>query len=371
MPKRVVASLVGVVISCLPFPVEGPRVLVAAGMTSPLCTPDACEIELTKHVTLTDSEGRLPTSAVVLARDSRGRVYVSTRTKTSVLVFDATGNVSSVIGNSAASSSAQNSESRFGYFGMVTRLLVGADDTVFIGQLLGPSTMVLSRDLHLLPPIKSTYIPTIILGDGTFLVARQIQTPDLVGFPLHVMDRQGHIVRSFGADVPQYRDDEKLQFERVAGVGRAGTIWVAAPGRYEFERWDPIRGTRLQTLPVKSSWFMPSSRMARLSERPNSLVLSLWEKDGVLWVLSRTADALWKPSEHRAGDRPHDDAEYDRTLDWVLEAIDPASAAVIAHRRFGTAMWPAPPAYVVTTTSTAGAARGLVVSSAVLRAKEK
>jgi hypothetical protein len=298
-------------------------------------------------------------------------VYVSTRTKTSVLVFDATGKVSSVIANSAASGPAQDSESKFGYFGMVTRLLVGADDTVFIGQLLGPSTMALSQDLHLLPPIKSTYIPTIVLGDGTFLVARQIQTPELVGFPLHVMDRQGHIVRSFGADVPQYRDDEKLQFDRVAGIGRAGTIWAAAPGRYEFERWDPFRGTRLQKIVVKSSWFVPSSRMARLSERPNSIILSLWEKDGVLWVLSRTADALWTPSEHRAGDRPHDDAEYDRTLDWVLEAIDPPSATVMAHRRFSTAMWPAPPDYVVTTTSPVGPRRGLVVSSAVLKAKEK
>jgi hypothetical protein len=168
----------------LAFPIEGRRAAVAAGMTGPRCAPGPCEIELTKHVTLTDSQDRLPTSAVILARDSTGRVYVSARDKNYVLVFDNTGKLSSVIGNAAAASTAKASESSIGYFGMIARLLVGADDSVFIGHLLGPSMMALNRDLHLLPPIKTSYIPTMVLGDGSFLVARQIQTTDLIGFPL-------------------------------------------------------------------------------------------------------------------------------------------------------------------------------------------
>jgi hypothetical protein len=354
----------------MPLPLEGRLGLVTPGLRNPQCVPGACEIELRDQVILVDSQDRLPTSAVILARDSKGRIYVSSRTKNNVLVFDSAGTVSGVIENAAASST-QRGQWRVGYFGLITRLLVGPDDTVFIGHLLGPSMMALGQDLQPLLPIRSAYIPNLVLADGTFLVARQIQTPDLVGFPLHVMDRQGRIIRSFGVDVPQYREDQKLQMERIVGTGRTGSIWAAAPGRYEFERWEPSRGDRLQKVQVKSSWFVPSSTMARAPERPNSVIVALWEKDSVLWVLTRIADAGWMPGPHRPGEQPHNDAQYDRTFDWVLEAIDPASSVILAHRRFETAMWTAAPHYLVTTPSPPGVVRRLVVSSAVLRAKEK
>jgi hypothetical protein len=285
-------------------------------------------------------------------------------------MFDGTGKLSKVIGNTATA--AQGNDLSVGYLGTVAQLLVGADDTVFIGHLLGPNVTALSKDLRLLPSIRSSYIPSMVLADGTFLVTKQIRTPDLIGFPMHVVDRQGRIIRSFGADVPQYRADQRLQTERVAGVGRAGTIWAAAPGRYEFERWDPSRGTRLEKVQVKSSWFIASSTMARVGERPNSMIVSLWEGDGVLWVLTRTADAQWRRPANPGVERPHDASEYDRTFDWVLEAVDPVSAAVIAYSRFEKALWTAAPHFVISSsTSPLGGARELVVSSVGLRAKEK
>jgi hypothetical protein len=337
-------------------------------VTPQRCASGACEIELSPRVTLTDSQNRLPTSAVILARDSAGRTFVAANTKDRILMFDATGKLARVIGSSA--SVRQGTELRIGYLGMVAQLLVGTDDTVFIGHLLGPSLTALDRDLRVLPAIRSPFLPSMVLGDGAFLVAKQIRTTELIGFPMHVVDTQGRVVRSFGTDVPQYRADQRLQLERVTGIGRTGTIWAAAPGRYEFERWDPLRGTRLEKIQVKSSWFLASSAWVRPGERPNSIIVSLWEKDGVLWVLTRTADAHWKPTPNPGVERPHDALEYDRTFDWVLEAVDLVSARVIAHRRFEAALWTAAPDLVISRTSVRSAT-GLIVSSAQLKRKEK
>jgi hypothetical protein len=284
-------------------------------------------------------------------------------------MFDPTGKLSRVIGNKAGGQ--RNDDVNIAYFGTVAQLLVGPDDTLFVGHLLGPSVTALSKDLRIVPSITSPYIPTMALCDGTFLVARQIQRPDLSGFPMHVMDRHGNIIRSFGLDVPGYRADQKLLYQRVPGFGPAGTIWAASRGRYDFERWDPSRGVRLQGIHVESSWFVPSATLARVGDRPNSMIVSLWEKDGVLWVLTQTADAQWKRPAGPAAERPHDPSEYDRTYDWILEAIDPASATVMAHRRFGAALWTAPPHFVVSTRSSPGTAAELVVSSVGLKRKEK
>jgi hypothetical protein len=269
------------------------------------CVPSACQIELANQVTLTDPDGRLPTSAVILARDSAGRLFVSARTRDSVLMFSAAGRLLMVLGSQRRDVRAPN----VGYFGTVAQPLVGAEDTVFVGHLLGQSMTALSKDLRVLPAVTSPYIPSMILDDGSFLVTRQIQTPELIGLPVHVVDRLGRIARSFGSDAPQYRADQRLWAERVAGKGRRGTVWLAPPGRYEFEQWDPSRGVRLQRLSVKSPWFVAAPAIARSDQRPNSMVLSLWEKDAVLWVLSRTADRQWTPPARRTEERPHDDAQ--------------------------------------------------------------
>jgi len=310
-------------------------------------------------------------SPVVLAVDGEERVYVVARSKNYVLVYDGAGRLSKMIGSRAAASAAGSAEFRaIDGIDMVWQVLVGQDGRVFVADGHTKRTAVLSRDLRLLSSARSPLVPSMILRDGTFLAARQVETPDLIGFPLHVINRQGTVLRSFGAAALGYRVDQPLYNERVVGSGREGTIWAAAPGRYEFERWDPARGVAVERVRVASTWFVASAAWPRVTVRPNSIVVALWEREGVLWVLTRTADAQWKLSTQR-GERALEGAEYDAKFDWILEAVDPASASVLAHRRFAAATFAAAPHFLVSRTLRSRGGSEIVLSSVGLTIKEK
>jgi hypothetical protein len=182
--------------------------------------------------------------------------------------------------------------------------------------------------------------PSFMMADGNFIVAQQIRSRDLAGYPVHVVTPQGSVLRSFGSDVPEYRTDMDLVTTRLATPGSDGTIWTIAPGRYLFEQWDQRTGTRLRRVPVKSSWFSESVRgNPDPMTRPQDVIEAAWEREQVLWALTRVADAKWAPPATPPGESAIVPSEYDRRYDWMLEAIDGASGRIVASERFDRALW--------------------------------
>jgi hypothetical protein len=110
-------------------------------------------------------------------------------------------------------------------------------------------------------------------------------------------------------------------------------VWASAKGRYAIERWNPLTGAMLARVPVKSPWFVESANYPSNNKiRPKPIIETLWESDGLMWVLIRDADTSWKSDAdpERAWSPTRDNAIFD----WVLEVVEPASGNVLVSRRF-------------------------------------
>ena len=187
---------------------------------------------------------------------------------------------------------------------------------------------------------------------------------------MHVLDSSGRILRSFGADIDAYRADEPLRHVRVVAPGTDGHIWSAPRGKYLLERWDPSTGRRVAQIAVQSSWFKESARLGSPNERPVPVITALWEVGDTLWVLLRDADTNWRPPEI-TGERPFELGDYERTFDFVLEAVSITSGVVVATRRFDRALWAREPTFLFATLRQGGAHRTVQVWVPRLVTKER
>jgi hypothetical protein len=309
------------------------------------CGNDGCAITLSHVAILSDSvdPGLFPLGrSMIVQRDGRGRFYVVARTADRFAVFDSSGRDPTLIGRRGSGP---------GEYQRATGVIPGPGDTVYVSDERLRRVTVYAPDLSLVRILHMAHPPSFVQEDGSFIVARQLPTPASIGYPIHRFDREGQLRLSFGADTPQFRQDLTRIVNRIAAPARDGTIWTVAPGRYEIERWDPSEGRRVARMTIGSQWFTESLNDSRPDyERPDPLIVGLWEDSvGMVWVLVRVADSAWKPppASERQTERVFDIAEYSQTYDWILEAVDPATATVVATRRFPDYLEHRPPSNLV------------------------
>jgi hypothetical protein len=166
-----------------------------------------------------------------------------------------------------------------------------------------------------------------LLEDGRFVVATTVPTRDNIGFPLHLLDIDGSIIRSFGSESPSFRVDNP-QFVKFA-VTRDGRILLTQMNRYQIERWDTT-GTRDITFRRRPPWwvgwgwdqFHPT----------NSRVVAVREDtEGLLWVAIIVADPDWQPQlQGRAESRTVPISELQKHLFTVVEVIDLDAQVLVA-----------------------------------------
>lgn len=321
-----IAAVLGSLIAC-DAPIEPPI---------PICTD--CEIELLHLATLSDSvePGVLPDQVVYVSGDAAHGYFVVSRDRTKVLSFRDSGSHVSMVGRAGDGP---------GEFRNVRRVFLGPGDSVFVSDWGTGRLTVFSAELKFGRTKFLPYFPAFVLADGQFIVSSQIQTPELIGYPIHLVDGNGGVVRSFGAEVPEYHPDLRLLATRVAAPAADGDVWAVAPGRYLLERWDPVTGELRHSTPVTSGWFQEIAKWPDDERvRPPSVIESLWEDGGgLVWFLIRTADSEWEPPPRANVERVIDRAEYDRTYDWILEVVDPQTGTVLASRRYPVALWGRPP----------------------------
>lgn len=336
---------------------------LATGSQGLRCGIGDCEIVLTKVVTLAEGgpDGSLHGSApLTVVQDPRGHFLVPTGDRRQVAVFTTTGTLITRLSLLDPSERA-------------VALSASGDGPVLAWIFPAGRTLAINADLTVSAwPWLLPYLPAFIRADKAAIVAQQIHSPDLIGYPLHLVGVDGRVVRSFGTETPEYRADLRLLLERVAAPAADGSVWAAAPGRYVIERWNPATGAKVSGLPVRSDWFVESSSYPRDNRtRPKPVIRALWERDGLVWVLIQDADTAWKPGEEL--EQPLVPALRNALSDSVLEVIDPATARVIASERFPFVLFGRPPqallgSYAFTP---AGAPAGVDVWRPVLRRKER
>ena len=167
---------------------------------------------------------------------------------------------------------------------------------------------------------------TVHVGGPLAVHHADIQTPDRVGYPLHLVNLEtGEAVGSFGSLTGEY--DLFSGLNHVIARGPDRSVWMAEKYAYKIEQWEPNR--ILRSLRRKASWFpeVPvPERSHGWGERPDPAIVGIAADDSLLWVFIATADEQWeKMGENR---------DFDLFYDTMIEVIDWKRKSVIASERF-------------------------------------
>jgi hypothetical protein len=179
-----------------------------------------------------------------------------------------------------------------------------------------------------------------MLDGGSFVISAPIRTPARVGYPLHLVNDAGRIVRSFGSASGAFRPDIPYFGYRTIAPAGPGQVWSAHLNQYRIELWS-TEGRKLRELRRSVPWFPPYlvSREPSRSVPPATLLGDVrQDRDGRLWVRIMVPDANWRRAVRPGGPHGITIADDNRYYDTVIEVIDPRRARLLASRRFDAAV---------------------------------
>ncbi len=299
-------------------------------------TPDVacadCEIQLSHVVSLgtVDGPGALASLPVAVARDSRGRFYVTTPEQglEPPFVYDSTGRFMTRLGRKGRGP---------GEYLDPTAILVSPGDTTHIldrgtGRItvLSPSYVVARTVLVL----ASSY-DFVLVTDGQYVI-----NTSGADRPLQLFGREGNELRSFG-DVSESRtQDYSWRNGRALAMSRDSGFWSAQ--RYfapVVERWD-LNGEKRQSLSISLDWFVTYDSLWNASPDlpPMSVITGLWEDNpGCLWILGQTGDSNWRDGlgdpRRVEGQLSYPIVDRERVYDIVVEVVRGSTGQRVAQRR--------------------------------------
>lgn len=298
-----------------------------AGQSPARCRTD-CTIGKQSVATLSGVEALIrdakprtgPTTTIgaMIVRDSRGRYAAVSEDFRQLFIFDAAGKLL---------------DSPRPTYGRIVSLFVDPTGAVEAYDSTSGSLLTFDGNYQVKTKTELPHRPALRLGGDRFLVASQIPTPALAGHPLHVMSKDGNIVRSFGGDGSPFHLDDTLKNGRVVCLNPDGTIWSIAVGGRLLERWDTATGRRLSQVTVKSTWFRESSRPAPRGQVANPIILTIWAQENLVWILYRVPDPKWIPPRPER-ELAAQGENADLRSDWVLEAVQSDTGRVVAMKSF-------------------------------------
>lgn len=310
---------------------------------------DACSIELLPVGTISDraDPGALPERMAYVARRSDGTLVTVHASGSSVLIYRPDGTLVERIGKFGGGP---------GEYQRIRRVLVGTADTLIVSDWGQGRTTVLDESLTVVRTQTSALLPTLALKHGRLLMADEIHTPELIGYPLHTIGPDGVIEHSFGAVRPEYSPNARLATSRIATMAPDGSVWSVPPGRYMLEQWDAYTGTRLDSFEVNDPAIVPISAWPDdWRSPPPGIIESIWTDDeSRIFLLLRVADKAWQPRATGDAEVAYGVDEYDRTFDWIIHVVDPVSRRVVARLEHPTALWGRPGSGVLSSRTTDG-----------------
>ena len=292
----------------------------------------ACSIAIERHLSLrvpaTGPQLYLYNLIVVRPND---RYYVApTKDLAGVLVFSSDGSFAHRIGERGEGP---------GKFRNIESLALGPGDSVYVFDV---------RDLHLtvLSPagtiVRRVSVPGRVrnvahLGRGVLVAHMPLNTPSEYGLPLHLLNPNGQLVRSFGAAIDQQvaiGRDHVLY--RVVARATDSTVWSSRVDSVALEEWS-VTGRLLRRIE------------GELARRANDIGVTEYSKqdpgprlrhiqqssDGFVWVImtfpsgAATSNSV---GEQRQELRAQGGESPPRALKTLIVAVDARSGRVLASR---------------------------------------
>lgn len=152
--------------------------------------------------------------------------------------------------------------------------------------------------------------------------------------PLHVVDEDGSVVRSFGGSTDP-GNSPGSEFRALA-AGGGSTVWAAHYQRYQIDLWDASHGKLLKVLSSAPSWFAPWTEYDP-ADPPARLSAVREDETGLLWLLFVVADSdapAYRPPVTEGP--PRGDGEPERwqgRFDSVIQVVDPNSGRLLGSLR--------------------------------------
>ena len=227
-----------------------------------------------------------------------------------------------------------------GEYRSVRGLYVGPGDTTYILDQRTARMTVLSPDFDVIETRHLGLRPWmgVRLPSGSWILNGNAATEERIGWPLHLLARDGSIIRSFGATTPVYRADIVFAGLRELAAAGEDRVWAAFKNEYRVELWDTANRP-LRSLVRDVPWFRPWYRSEAFApDAPFKPIVRHIHVDraGVLWVIVVVAKSNWSDflTESRPGVYMVEEP-FHRALQVVVEAVDTERACVLAALRPG------------------------------------
>jgi hypothetical protein len=165
------------------------------------------------------------------------------------------------------------------------------------------------------------------LPDGRLVLNSEFRTPDRFGVPLHIVERGGRIIRSFGAVAGPIQPHSRPAV-RIVAPARDGGLWVAPNDKYELSLTDSTG-----RVSITLSRPLASPRGVSPSVLPFFIASIREDNDGNVWVVS----GLRRTVPARGKEGPVDYRSMKAVLDGLtstIDVIDPKRGTIIYSPAF-------------------------------------
>ncbi len=219
----------------------------------------------------------------------------------------------------------------------------GANDSLFVFEWGNVRYSVFSPQYEFIASGPLPFQPqmgTVVLPDGQFVFNLALGGAGASGQPLHLVGRDGRLLRSFGSEDPESLRGVPNGTGRALAATADGPVWTAYNTQYVMELWNPDTGVLLRRLKREVDWFPPRMtvvpRDAIPPAEPQPFVSGLRHDaaNRALWVLLRVADPLWEqvigPREGHGYVSVSDEQGY---YDSVVEVLDDTTGELLASVR--------------------------------------
>ena len=191
--------------------------------------------------------------------------------------------------------------------------------------------------LRVLGELPAAPFQAVFMPRGRLVINAAVLTPERVGLPLHLLERDYSVRLSFGADQPLFRPDIAYGGLRELTAGD-NALWTAAKTSYHLERWAPS-GRKLLEVYNNLDWFRPwfHGHAFSRTESPRSLISDIRvDSRGLLWVLVAAPDSSWRAGLDTTSDNGESyvvPSDWGRVYDSFVDIYDAATGRLVLRQR--------------------------------------